>query len=326
MDLHRRAFLTGLAAAAPLAARAQGWTPPSPDRELWVPVRGGRIYARVNGDLRGPRPPVIFAHGGPGGSHAAFMAQLALADQRAVILYDQLDSGLSDHPNAPANWTVKRFVSEVDGLRAALNLAHLHVVGHSWGSTIALEYAARRPPGLASVTLGSPLISARSWQKSTEADLARLPPDIRRTIRANEAAGTTASPAYVQAMDVFYDHYMNLAPGPAYIHPYILQRRIPPFNPALYNAMWGSGEIHATGSLRTYDGEPLLNRIRAPTLFLCGQHDEMTADVLKPLVDRVRGATLEVIPGAGHGLPATHADLYNAVLRNHLARHDRVLA
>ena len=323
MYLDRRAFLAGLAgaAAAPLVARAQGWTPPAPDRELRVPVRGGHIYARVNGDLKGPRAPVIFAHGGPGSHHTSFLPQLQLADERAVILYDQLDCGLSDHPNDPGNWTVERFVSEVDALRAAFDLPRLHVVGHSWGSTIALEYAARQPTGLASVTLGSPLISTKSWQRSTSADLAKLPPDVVRTIRASEAAGATDTAAYQQAMSVFYSHYMALAPVPDYVRAYGVERKLAT-NMTLYKAMWGAGEITATGTLRTYDGEPLLPRIAAPALFVCGGSDEMTADVLKPLVARVRGAKLAVIPGAGHALPATHSGPYNAILREHLRRND----
>ena len=325
MYLDRRAFLAGLVAAtaAPLAARAQDWTPPAPERELRVPVRGGHIYARVNGDLRGPRAPVIFAHGGPGSHHTSFLPQLALADERAVILYDQLDCGLSDHPNDPANWTVERFVSEVDALRAAFDLSRLHFVGHSWGSTIALEYAARQPAGLASVTLGSPLISTKSWQRSTSANLAKLPPDVIRTIRAGEASGATDTAAYQQAMGVFYSHYMARAPVPDYVRAYGAEHKLAT-NPVLYKAMWGAGEIAATGSLRTYDGEPLLPRVAAPTQFICGQFDEMTADVLKPMVARVRGARLAVIPGAGHALTATHGDAYNAILREHLRRNDRV--
>jgi proline iminopeptidase/L-proline amide hydrolase len=288
---------------------------------LRVPVRGGSIYVRVNGDLKSPHTPVVFAHGGPGGTHAGFVPCVALADQRAVILYDQLDSGLSDHPNDPANWTVERFVSEVDAIRAALGLSHLHFVGHSWGSTIGLEYAARRPAGLDSLTLGSPLISTRSWQKSTSADLARLPPEVIRAVKANEAAGTTDSAAYQTAMDVFYAHYMSLGPAPAYLRAYSQQHALAA-NERLYRAMWGAGEISASGTLRTYDGEPLLPRIKAPTLFLCGQDDEMTADVLKPFVARVHGASLAVIPGAGHGLTITHAPAYVALLRGHLGRHD----
>src|SRR3954447_2003627 len=88
-------------------------TYPAPDRELMAPVPGGRVYVRINGRLDGPRPPVGLIHGGPGGTHSGLIDALALADDRAVILYDQLDSGRSDHPGDRRNWTVKRFTDEV---------------------------------------------------------------------------------------------------------------------------------------------------------------------------------------------------------------------
>lgn len=322
MNLDRRAFLTGLAVSTlPVVARAQDWTPPAPDRELRVPVRGGRIFVRVNGDLSGPRAPVIFAHGGPGGSHPAFLPSLRLADQRAVILYDQLDSGLSDRPDDPANWTVERFVSEVDAIRAALDLQRLHFVGHSWGSTIALEYAARQPGGLKSVTLGSPLISTKSWTKSTLAQLAKLPPDVVKTINTLEAAGDTANPAYKAAIGVFYREYGRRGETPAYIREYAKARGVTG-NDKLYQGMWGPSEIRSTGLLKSYDGEPLLPRVTAPALVITGEYDEMTADVLKPLVKRMPRADLVVVPGAGHGLTVTHVDPYVAALRAHFARND----
>jgi proline iminopeptidase/L-proline amide hydrolase len=323
LELDRRAFLAGLAGVgvSTLARAQDGWIPPPPDRELRIPVRGGQIYARLNGDLKGPRAPVVFAHGGPGGNHAGFLATVALANERAVILYDQLDSGLSDRPNDPANWTVERFVSEVDALRAAFDLPRLHFVGHSWGSTIGLEYAARQPAGLKSVTFGSPLISTKSWQKSTLADLAKLPPDVVRTINDAEASGATDSPAYEKAMETFYARYMTRAPTPAYFGAYAKARGLK-VNETIYQGMWGPGEIRATGILRTYDGEPLLPKVAAPALFVCGQFDEMTADVLQPMAAKVRDAKLVVIPGAGHGLPSTHSPAYVAALREHLNAHD----
>lgn len=286
-----------------------------------VPVRGGRIYVRVNGDLKGPRAPVICAHGGPGGSHAYFLPSLQMAGERAMILYDQLDSGLSDRPDDPANWTVERFVSEVDAIRAALDLPRLHLVGHSWGATIALEYAARQPGGLQSVTLGSPLISTKSWTRSTLAQLAKLPPDVVEAINRLEAAGDTNSPAYEAAMRVFYGQYASRRPAPAYVREYAEARGLRT-NGKLYQGMWGPGEIRATGSLKTYDGEPLLPRVTAPALVITGEHDEMTADVLWPLVGRMPGASLVVVPDAGHGMPATHAEPYIAAVQAHLRRND----
>ncbi|MFN4176100.1 proline iminopeptidase-family hydrolase [Phenylobacterium sp.] len=325
MPLDRRSFVLGLggAALAPGLAWSQDWTPPPPDRELRVPVRGGSIYVRVNGDLAGPRAPVVFARGGPGSNHAYFLGALKMAGERAVVLYDQLDAGLSDRPNDPANWTVERYVSEVDAIRAALDLRRLHLVGHSWGSTIALEYAARQPGGLLSATLGSPLISTKSWERSTTAQLAKLPPDIQRVVNAHEAAGTTDSPEYARAMETFYAAYLSRGPRADYVLAYRdgLVRKT---NGRVYLGMWGPGEIRATGLLKSYDGEPLLPRIAAPTLVVTGEYDEMTADVLRPLAARIPKAELKVIPGAGHALPSTHPDAYVALVRAHLARNDGI--
>ena len=318
MQVARREFLAGLAAAAARPGYAAEWTPPAPDRELRVPVRGGSIYVRVNGDLVASRAPVLFIHGGPGSGHGYFLPTLQLADQRAVILYDQLDAGLSDRPGDPANWTVERFVSEVDAIRAALGLKRLHIVGHSWGSTIALEYAARRPAGLESLTLGSPLISTRSWEASTRAQLAKLPRAVQTAIETHERAGTTRDPAYVAAMEVFYAQFLRRHPAPAYVTAY---KRRPGLasNPIVYEAMWGPGEISATGTLRSYDGEPLLPAIAVPTLVVCGEHDEMTPAAAAPLAARIPDARLVVIPDAGHALPTDQPQRYVAALRTHLA-------
>ncbi|WP_421937122.1 proline iminopeptidase-family hydrolase [Phenylobacterium sp.] len=319
----RRSFLLGLAgaAAAPSALAQTDWTPPAPDRELMVPVRGGKIYVRVNGDLKAPKAPVVCIHGGPGGSHLYFLPSLTMTDDRAVILYDQLDSGQSDRPGDPANWTVERFVSEVDAIRAALDLPRLHLVGHSWGSTVALEYAARQPGGLKSLTLGSPLISTASWTRSTLAQLAKLPPDVVATINRLEAAGDTANPEYGKAMAVFYRQYATRRPPPAYLRAYAQNKSVG-LSERLYQTMWGPGEIRATGSLKTYDGEPLLPRVTQPTLVVTGEYDEMTADVLKPLVARMPAAALVVVADAGHAMPATHAEDYVRAVRTHLRRND----
>ena len=143
--LGRRDFLGSVGALAAASAAAPLWARgpasyPAPDRELTAPVPGGRVYVRVNGRLDGPRLPVVMIHGGPGGTHSAFLNALPLGDERAVILYDQLDSGRSDHPNDPRNWTVERFTDEVDAVRRALGVKRWHVLGHSWGGTVALEY------------------------------------------------------------------------------------------------------------------------------------------------------------------------------------------
>jgi proline iminopeptidase/L-proline amide hydrolase len=327
MTLHRRDLLLGLSGAAAVslvparsAARVLDAVP-APDREAMVPVRGGRIYVRVNGDLAGPRAPLIMVHGGPGSSHAGFIPALALASDRAVILYDQLDNGRSDAPNDPFNWTVERFVSEIDAIRASLNLRSFHLLGQSWGGTIVNEYAARRPAGLKSLILSSPLISTKSWEASTTARLESLPAAVQAQIAAHEPTAGTDPTGYEAAMKPFYDAFLLRHGMPAYLKAYKAALPVP-FNDRQYNSMWGPGEIRATGTLRDYDGEPLLKQIVAPTLIQGGEFDEFSPAACRKIAAQVRGAVTAVIPDSGHSTAVDGAEAYLKSVGGFIRAHD----
>ncbi|MFT4254769.1 MAG: proline iminopeptidase-family hydrolase [Caulobacter sp.] len=335
--IDRRALLGLLAAtggaAAAGRATARGLAPtggpnafPPPDRALKVEVPGGRVHVRINGALDGPLAPVVFVHGGPGGTHAGFLDALALSDQRAVILYDQLDSGLSDHPMNPANWIVPRFVDELEAVRAGLGVSRWHVVGHSWGGTVALEYGARRPPALAGLCLASPLVSTRSWIADAQTLRDDLPAPVRDQLVRCEAPPPAPPPpkqACAAATDAFYAAFLTREP-PSPAH----RAYRPPgdrgFNETLYRAMWGPTEFSATGTLKTYDGEPLLDRLDGGrTLFMVGQYDEARPVTAERFARRVQGAELSVIPGAGHATFTDRPQETVAVLRQWLRRQDR---
>lgn len=331
LDFSRRGFLGGSAAAfgavacAPLlrSAHPGGAVSLAPDRETMVGVDGGRIYVRINGDLRGPRPPLLMVHGGPGGSHAGFLNALPLADERAVILYDQLDSGRSDAPNDPANWRVERFVGEVDSIRRALGLERLHILGASWGGTIALEYGARRPPGLASTILQSPLVSTRSWLADANLLVGQLPPDVQTTIAACERPESPPPRAACDgATDAFYARFLRRLPARSANRAY--SEALPvPFNTRIYEAMWGRTEFVSTGSLRTYDGEPLLARLDGPrTLFVVGQHDEARPATVHDFAVRTPGSAFAVIEDSAHAIFNDNPDALLATLRRWLGKHD----
>jgi len=327
LEFSRRAFLLGggafaLAARAP-ALRAQTRAPFAPDRELMVPVEGGRVYVRINGDLAGPRPPVLMIHGGPGSGHSGFLNALPLADERAVILYDQLDSGRSDAPNNPANWRVPRFVDEVDAVRRALGLARLHVLGSSWGGTIALEYGARRPPGLASLILQSPLVSTRAWLADANALVRQLPPETQATIAACDRPSPPPAEQCEAATEEFYARFLHRRPRSPEAAAYRAALPIP-FNTRIYQAMWGRTEFVSTGTLRDYDGEPLLARLDGPrTLFVVGQHDEARPATVHDFSVRTPGSAFAVIEDAAHGIFNDNPQAFIALLRRWFARNDR---
>ena len=163
-----------------------------------IPFRGHETWYRIVGD--GPGVPLLCLHGGPGSTHIGLAALEALADERPVVIYDQLGSGNSSKPSDPSLWTVALFAAELANVREALTLDRVHLFGHSWGGMLAQEYALGQPDGLASLVLSSTLSSAALWREEALRLRAALPAEIGETLDAHEQAGTTDDPAYEKAM------------------------------------------------------------------------------------------------------------------------------
>jgi proline iminopeptidase/L-proline amide hydrolase len=326
MQFDRRSFLA--AGAAMLSVPAAAAVGPlakgvriRPDREEMVPVQGGRIYVRVNGDLAGPRPPIVFAHGGPGSAHWYWLNATALADERAVILYDQLDSGRSDHPGDPKNWTVPRFVDELPAIAKALDVKRWHMLGASWGGTLALEYAAQRPRELASAIIQSPLVSTDIWLRDAKRLKDAMPPEVRRLLYLCDTPGVAPEDDCEAATEAFYARHVRRFDPPPEIQAYkdALPRS---FSADVYNHMWGRAEFTASGTLKDYDGRPLLKRLDpARTLFVAGEHDEAIPSTVAAFATEA-GAPFREVPGAAHTVMNDNPDAYLRILRPWLAAHD----
>ncbi len=291
---------------------------PDPEDAGMLAVDGGRIWYRVNGrrHFASGRTPLVVVHGGPGASHHYLLPLTDLADERPVILYDQLDSGRSERPGDRANWTVARFVSELHALRAALGLDRLCLLGSSCGATWAAEYAMQQPHGLRSVVLASPFLSAKRWTTDTTRLRAALPADVLATMRRHERAGTTASDEYHQAELVWARrHVCRLDPWPDYV-----MQSFELFNADLYGYLWGPSESLVTGVLKDYEAEPRLSRINVPVLYTCGEHDEATPDSTRAFQMATLGAKLEVFADASHTPQAETRAAFIASLRKFLAK------
>ena len=134
-----------------------------PFTDGFVSFGGYKTWYQTAGDLRSGAP-LVLLHGGPGipgNSYAQLMADLA--DSRPVVRYDQLGCGRSDRPNAPSLWRVETFLDELAALRDALALDDIHLLGHSWGGMLGIEYLLRRPHGVRSLVLSSSLFSTQFW-------------------------------------------------------------------------------------------------------------------------------------------------------------------
>jgi len=165
--------------------------------------RGFRTWYETIGDPSSGVP-LVLIHGGPGipgGAYAPLMTQLA--DRRAVVRYDQLGCGRSDRPNDPSLWRVQTFVDEFVALRDALGLDQVHLLGHSWGGMLAIEYILSRPTGVRSLVLSSSLCSTRFWVEEARRLRSAMPAHIVAVMRRFEehhdgSAESVRAPAVVE--------------------------------------------------------------------------------------------------------------------------------
>lgn len=280
-------------------------------------VEGGEIFYRVVGS--GPGAPVITLHGGPGYSSYYLDPLAALGAERPVVLYDQLGSGRSEHVMDTSLFKVDRFVRELDSLRRALRIERFHLYGHSWGSMLALEYLATKPSGVLSVVLASPVISSDSWAADGAVLLATLPDSIQQVVALHEAAGTTTSPEYQNAVMAYMAKYVFGMEGPL---PPELDSAVATFNPLIYETMWGPSEFRPTGSLKTFDRAATLAALDLPILFTAGRHDEARPETVERFAATNPRASVKIFERSAHLTMLTEPEAYVAALNEFFRAHD----
>ena len=284
----------------------------TPKRSGFVSVPGGPVWYEVMG--QGDGIPLIYLHGGPGGTSCWMQMLAPLGDERPVIRYDQLGSGRSGRPTDTTLWNRDRFVLELDALRTELGLKEIHLGGHSWGGSLAAYYFLETGgDGIHSLILSSPLLSTPAWIEDTNYLRTLLPEDVQAVLTEHEAAGTTDSIEYADASDVFYAEYMTRGEA---VETYDCPDA--PWNPLIYEQMWGPSEFHAPGSLTDFDLTPRLSQLGVPTLFITGEFDEARPVTVARFAAAVPDAQMEVLPGVGHAGPGRLPDLYRDILRSFL--------
>ncbi|MES2178876.1 MAG: proline iminopeptidase-family hydrolase [Gemmatimonadota bacterium] len=298
-------------AGAPSVATTSALAP----GEARLPVDGGEIWYRTSGG--GTGTPVILLHGGPGFSSYYLKPLEALGDDRKVIRYDQLGGGKSAGLSDTTKMTIPHFVEELEALRAKLGYDKVHLVGHSWGTILGLEYYRAHPEHVASLTLASAALDIPQWERHARALLATLPDSTQKVVKTREAEKKFDAPDYQAAIQEFYGKYVWLRPVEADLDSTMKQ-----MNAAIYGFMQGPSEFTITGTLKQYDARPFLKSVKVPTLFTVGDVDEADPVTIKKHAALVPGAKVVVIPGAAHMTTWDNPDAMIAAVRSHLRAVD----
>jgi pimeloyl-ACP methyl ester carboxylesterase len=244
----------------------------------------------IAGRRAGSGPPVLLLHGGPG---LGFDYLRGLADELAqendVAWYQQR----GQEPSAAERpYTVAADVGDARRVLDALGWQRAYVVGHSWGGHLALHVAEAIPERLLGVLAVDPLgpVGDGRWPEFDE-EIFRRTPEAHRA-RARELDELSMAG---QADDELALEGMRLVWRAYFADP----ERAPPM-PELRMASERSGEMVQSIQAELPALEAGLPGIRVPVGFVHGSGSPMPLAASTDGAERIPGAWLEVVEGAGH--------------------------
>jgi proline-specific peptidase len=274
-----------------------------------IDVFGGNIWYEIVGDKE--EIPLIALHGGPGYPHDSLEPLEDLADERKIIFYDQLGCGNSQRTRNKSLWTVEYFVRELSQVIRSLKLKKYHIIGHSWGSALAVAFALTKPKGLQSLILADPYISTPQWEKDAKLLVAQMPLEMQKAIKE----GNVDAKEYKDASkEYYYRHVFRFRKFPV-----ACIKSNNKMNYDLYGYMWGPDEFTVSGTLKSFDLIARLKEIKIPVLLLCGRYDEATPVALEVYKSQLKTAKIKVFEKSAHMPHWTERKAYIATVRKFLS-------
>ncbi len=128
------------------------YPPIEPYETGFLSVSGGhRLAYELCGNPDGR--PVVFLHGGPGAGCTPTHRQFFDPAAYKIVLFDQRGAGRSTPAASIDDNTTAHLVGDIESIRRHFNIERWVVFGGSWGSTLALAYAAAHPEACRALVL-----------------------------------------------------------------------------------------------------------------------------------------------------------------------------
>ena len=127
-------------------------------------INAGELYSEAYGKKENPA--IIFLHGGPGYNSFSFEQTTAIPLSEKgffVVVYDQRGSGRSGIDTA-AKFTYDEAINDLLALYRLHELNKATLIGHSFGGSIAIKFAAKHPDRVNRLVLvGAPIIFQQTF-------------------------------------------------------------------------------------------------------------------------------------------------------------------
>jgi pimeloyl-ACP methyl ester carboxylesterase len=236
-------------------------------------------------EVSGDGLPILLTHGFSATSAMFSGTARALLSDYRVVTWDLRGHGSSDSPDDPSLYSSELVMSDMIALLDHLDIERAVVAGHSIGGFLTLKFAVTHPERVSALVLEDTGPGYRSDE-------------------AREHWNTSVVEAYATVLS---ERGLAGLPVGAELH-----------GDAHRDAV---GLIHAArGILVQRDAHVLeaLPSIAVPTLVIVGENDTAFVPGSKYMAEKIPGAHLVEIPGAGHAPNLSHPELFDQCLRTFL--------
>jgi pimeloyl-ACP methyl ester carboxylesterase len=259
-------------------------------------LRGGATGV-TSGIRAGAGEAIILVHG-VGMAADIWAPQIeALSRGYAVIAYDMLGHGGSALP--PADPSLADYAGQLLAVMDGLGLARAHVVGHSMGALVVLEFALSHPDRVRSVAALNAVYCRTPEQRSAVQDRAAA----LKSGNASDAAAATIARWFGDPID----HHLVAAAGKTR---HFLQSVDPTGYARTYGVFAGSDDAH----------RGRLQGLRVPALLMTGEGDpNSTPAMSRAMAQAAPDARCEIVAGERHMMTLTAPDEINRRLIAFLA-------
>lgn len=249
----------------------------------------------------GPRVVVLLHSGGMSSRQWRGLMDV-LSPTFRVIAVDFLGSGRSPPWR---DGTPFELATEVDAvLESVPTDAPVHFVGHSYGASIALQIAARRPDLVASLALYEPVVLGLVREAGDEDALAEL-----RTLDATLTSEGDAAGGTEPWLRGFVDYWSGRGAWDS----------LPPPSRAGFLAAGAKVFCEVRALLGDRTPSAHYRRLTMPTLLMSGARSPIAERrAMQRLAEAMPSAIVRVFEAAGHMGPLTHMTAVNEAIAAHL--------
>jgi len=293
--------------------------------ESRIQAGGASLYAR---DL-GRGQPIVVLHGGPDFDSGYLLPDLdRLSNAFRLIYYDQRGRGKSAANVRPEDVTLASDLEDIDRVRRHFQLESTALLGHSWGTVLAAEYALRSGTRVSRLILMNPApASASDLAAFRKIYVEKLGPDMDRQRQI------IASPAYREGdPDAVVARYrLHFKPALARTTDY---EKLMATMKAGFISQGKEGIVKAravedrlmrdTWQMDGYDLLPRLRTLRMPTLIIAGDRDFFPSEIAAHIAQAMPNARLVTLKNCGHFAYLECADGVGDALDDFFRSHGRV--